>query len=105
MIELFEKFKDNLIFTGGTSLLKQGIISRFSEDIDLICKCSRKEIVKYLKDELKYDVEILSNGSNINTYKISVDNIEIKLDIVKYRKPKIKNIAIKSLNNKIVLKE
>ena len=33
---LFTQKGETFLFTGGTSLVKQGIIKRFSEDIDLI---------------------------------------------------------------------
>ncbi len=86
--ELNNKFKDDIIFTGGTSLLKRGIISRFSEDLDIICKISRKDVINYINQSSNWQVVKCDNGSFVCTYSIyssdnDIDKIKIQLDLVK----------------------
>ncbi len=82
---LVSEFGDEIIFTGGTSLLKRGIINRFSEDIDLICTCSRKKISNFINNIDDWQVNEQRNGSFVNNYVISKDDVDIKLDLVNFR--------------------
>ena len=82
IIYLFEKYGDFLLFTGGTSLAKSGLINRFSEDVDLLInkKCSRKDIVESLRTfgDVK---ELEESNDDIRQFEMNVSGVRIKVDI------------------------
>lgn len=107
LIHLVENFGDEIIFTGGTSLLKRGIIDRFSEDIDILTTKSKKAIKKFIDEKLPdYSIIDTKDGSSIVQHEILNNAIEIKLDVVSYKEDSKKILGeplhgIKSINGEI----
>ena len=94
------KFKDVLIFKGGTSLSKcYGVIKRFSEDVDLIIKWDAlgfndKDVYKersYTQNS-KFETQMNERGAEF------IQN-EIKNDLIKNLSPLIQGITIESDKN------
>ena len=94
------KFKDILIFKGGTSLSKcYGVIKRFSEDVDLILKWdalgfSDQEVYKNrsITQNSKFELQMNEKGAEFIQK-------EIKNDLVNNLSSKIQGLSIESDEN------
>ncbi len=108
LIYLVKEFEKDIVFTGGTSLMKRNIIDRFSEDIDLIVKCSRKKIREFINELPNFEITSVENNSSVVVHRISNNEVNIKLDLASYKSIYTKEnicgvpiIGIKSENNKV----